>query len=252
VLRLLYLAAVQLTVCLAIHSQAVLDEFGSPRPRDCPVQHLLGANGFAVGARSLGWRGLCAVHALSGSTLDGVLSRRRIVGPVGRATRTDRLCAVPETRPRLTLPMSVTSRLQLSIPARARPVPGESRRLAHVRQARLRRRGAIFSSILHGATLPAEGRRRRDGLDRWPAKGPRRPPGPGPPRTLPARSSPGLSSAPAQDAVERPATDSTPGLDPRARSRGDPDTFGRCGHLDHLSDHRDASLARLVSPTAGA
>src|SRR5580700_4977831 len=142
--------------------------------------------------------------------------------------------------------MSVTSRLQLSIPARARPVPGGSRRLAHVRQARLRRRGGvIFSSILHGATLPTEGRRRRDGLDWRPAKGPRRPPGPGPPRTLPARSSPRLSSAPAQDAVEGPATDSTPGLDPRARPRGDPDTFGRCGHLDHLSDHRDASLARM-------
>jgi hypothetical protein len=117
-------------------------------------------------------------------------------------------------------------------------------------QAPASRRRDLFS-ILHGATLPAEGPRRRDGLDWWPAKGPRRPPGPGPPRTLPARSSPGLSSAPAQ-AVERPATDSTPGLDPRARPRGDPDTFGRCGHLDHLSDHRDASLARLVSPTAGA
>ena len=109
------------------------------------------------------------------------------------------------------------------------------------------------------ATLPAEGRRRRDGLDWWPAKGPRRPPGPGPPRTLPARSSPRLSSAPAQDAVEGPATDSTPGLDPRARPRGDPDTLRRCGHLDHLSDHRDPSLERmsqhdcqLVSPTAGA
>src|ERR1700733_2991257 len=142
--------------------------------------------------------------------------------------------------------MSVTSRLQLSIPARARPVPGGRRSLAHVRQARLRRRGgAIFPSILHGATLPTEGRRRRDGLDWGPAKGPRRPPGPGPPRTLPARSSPWLSSAPAQDAVEGPATESTPGLDPRARPRGDPDTFGRCGHLDHLSDHRDASLARM-------
>ena len=107
---------------------------------------------------------------------------------------------------------------------------------------------AIFSSILHGATLPTEGWRgggRRDGLDWWPAKGPRRPPGPGPLRTLSARSSPRLSSAPAQDDVEGPATDSTPGLDPRARPRGDPDTFGRCGHRDHLSDHRDASLARL-------
>ena len=89
---------------------------------------------------------------------------------------------------------------------------------------------AIFSSILHGATLPTEGRQgggRRDGLDWWPAKGPRRPPGPGPLRTLSARSSPRLSSAPAQDDVERTATDSTPGLDPRARPRGDPDTFGR-------------------------
>ena len=228
---------------------------------------------------------MCAVHALSGSTLDGVLSRRGVSGTVGQATRTDRLCAVPETR------VTASSRrptgsgtaapgagLPPPFPAgaggHARPVSRfyvryftssaldpcagsagawRSRRLAHVRQARLRRRGgAIFSGILHGATLPAEGRRRRDGLDWWPAKGPRRPPGPGPPRTLPARSSPGLSSAPAQDAVERPATDSTPGLDPRARSRGDPDTFGRCGHLDHLSDHRDASLARLVSPTAGA
>ena len=118
------------------------------------------------------------------------------------------------------------------------------------------------SSMLYGATLPTEGRQgggRRDGLDWRPAKGPRRPPGPGPPRTLPARSSPWLSSAPAQGDVEGPATDSTPGLDPRARPRGDLDTFRRCGHLDHLSDHRDASLTRmsqhdcqLVSPTAGA
>src|ERR1700734_4042157 len=87
------------------------------------------------------------------------------------------------------------------------------------------------SSMLHGATLPTEGRQgggRRDGLDWRPAKGPRRPPGPGPPRTLPARSSPWLSSAPAQDDVEGPATDSTPGLDPRARPRGDPDTSGGC------------------------
>jgi len=107
---------------------------------------------------------------------------------------------------------------------------------------------AIFSSIPRGTTLPTEGRQgagRRDGLDWWPAKGPRRPPGPGPPRTLPARSSPRLSSAPTQDDVEGPATDSTPGLGPRARPRGDPDTFGRCGHRDHLSDHRDASLARM-------
>ncbi len=85
---------------------------------------------------------------------------------------------------------------------------------------------------------------RRDGLDWRPPKGPRRPPGPGPPRALPARSSPRLSSTPVQDDVEGPATDSTPGLDPRARPRGDPDTFCRCGHLDHLSGHRDASLAR--------
>jgi len=92
---------------------------------------------------------------------------------------------------------------------------------------------------------PRRGGGRRDGLDWWPAKGPRRSPGPGPPRTLPARSSPRLSSAPAQDVIEGPATDSTPGLDPRARPHGDPDPFGRCGHLDHLSDHRDASLARM-------
>ena len=107
---------------------------------------------------------------------------------------------------------------------------------------------AIFSSIPRGTTLPSERRQgagRRDGMDWWPAKGSRRPPRPGPPRTLPARSSPRLSSAPAQDDVEGPATDSTPGLDPRARPRGNPDTFGRCGHRDHLSDHRDASLARM-------
>ena len=117
-----------------------------------------------------------------------------------------------------------------------------------VRPRRLRaRRQRSPSSIPHGATLPAErrqGGRRRDGLDWWPAKGPRRPPGPGPPRTLLARSSTRLPSAPAQDDVEGPATDSTPGLDPRACARGDPDTFGRCGHRDHLPDHRDASLAR--------
>jgi hypothetical protein len=106
----------------------------------------------------------------------------------------------------------------------------------------------IFSSILHGATLPAEGRQgggRRDGLDWWPAKGPRRPPGPGPPRTLPARSSPWLSSAPAQDDVEGPATDSAQGLDPRARPRGDLDTFGGCACRDHCPDDRGVSLARM-------
>src|SRR6516164_6127826 len=107
---------------------------------------------------------------------------------------------------------------------------------------------AILSSIPRGTTLPIGGRQgagRRDGLDWWPAQGPRRPPGPGPPRTLPARSSPRLSSAPAQDDVERPATDSTPRLDPRARPHGDPDTFGGCGDRDHLPDHRDALLARI-------
>jgi hypothetical protein len=40
-------------------------------------------------------------------------------------------------------------------------------------------------------------------------------------------------------------TDSTPGLDPRARPRGGPDTLCHCAHLDHLPDHRDASLARM-------
>lgn len=94
---------------------------------------------------------------------------------------------------------------------------------------------------------PQRGGGRRDGLDWWAAKGPRRPPGPGAPRTLPARPSPWLSSAPAQDDVEEPATDSTPGLDPRARPRGDLDNFGGCGHLDHLSYHRNASLAPVLS-----
>jgi hypothetical protein len=91
---------------------------------------------------------------------------------------------------------------------------------------------------------------RRDGLDRWPATGPRRPPGPGPPRTIPARSSPRLPSTPIQEHLEGPATDSTPGLDPRARPCGGPDNFRRCGHLDHLPDHRDA-LARYGCPTTG-
>ena len=57
----------------------------------------------------------------------------------------------------------------------------------------------------------AAGGGRRDGLDWWPAKGPSGPPGPGPPRTLPARSSPRLSSASAQNVVEGTAAEDAPG-----------------------------------------
>ena len=106
-------------------------------------------------------------------------------------------------------------------------------------------RPLLFEHPVRRYTARREAAGRRDGLDWWPAKGPSRPPGPGPPRTLPARSSSWLSSAPVRDDVEGPATDSTPGLDPRARPRGDLDTFRRCGHRDHLPDHRDASLARM-------
>jgi hypothetical protein len=75
-LRLLYPAAVPPMVCLTIHCQADLDRFDS-RGHETAPSNLIGANGFAVGVRSLGRRGLCAVHATSGSTLDGVLSRRK-------------------------------------------------------------------------------------------------------------------------------------------------------------------------------
>jgi 2-polyprenyl-3-methyl-5-hydroxy-6-metoxy-1,4-benzoquinol methylase len=45
--------------------------------REPAPSNLIGANRFAVGGRSLGRRGLCAVHATNGSTLDGVFSRRK-------------------------------------------------------------------------------------------------------------------------------------------------------------------------------
>ncbi len=102
-----------------------------------------------------------------------------------------------------------------------------------------------ISGVLDSGRLAAEGSGRRDGLDWWPAKGPRRSPGPGPPRALPARSSPWLSSAAAQDDVEGPATDSTPGLGPRAHPCGDLDTFGGCGCRDYCPDDRGVSLARM-------
>jgi hypothetical protein len=44
--------------------------------RESAPSNLTGANKFAVGGRSLGRRGFCAVHATNGSTLDGALSRR--------------------------------------------------------------------------------------------------------------------------------------------------------------------------------
>src|SRR5580700_10331038 len=110
------------------------------------------------------------------------------------------------------------------------------------RSASVQRGGSDLRASCTALHCLQRGGGRRNGLDWRAAKGPKRPPGPGPPRTLPARSSSWLSSAPAQDDVEGPATDSTPRLDPRARPRGDLDNLGRCGHLDHLSDHRDASL----------
>jgi len=166
VLRLLYLAA------------------RISRPRDCPVQPVR-CQWFAVGARSLGRRGLCAVHALSGSTLDGVLPRRRVSGAVGQATRTDRLCAVPETRVTRAVvhqPEAGTAAPGADLPppfpaeagGHARPVSRSLCPLLHVFSSRsLRGLGpclagaagwltcakpgsgvaaaAIFSSILHGA-----------------------------------------------------------------------------------------------------
>lgn len=114
--------------------------------------------------------------------------------------------------------------------------------------------GSLFQDFCTALHCSRGGGGRRDGLDWWPAKGPRRPPWPGPPRTLPARSSPRLSAAPAQDDVEGPATDSTPGLDSRARPSGDPDTCGGCAFGDHCPDAGRGPLAaeRTDLPMSGS
>jgi hypothetical protein len=74
---LLYLSAVARSL-LAHYRQLVLtNTCVIPPGHQSAPSNLIGANGFAVGGRSLGRRGLCAVHATSGSTLDGALSRRK-------------------------------------------------------------------------------------------------------------------------------------------------------------------------------
>jgi alkanesulfonate monooxygenase SsuD/methylene tetrahydromethanopterin reductase-like flavin-dependent oxidoreductase (luciferase family) len=90
-------------------------------------------------------------------------------------------------------------------------------------------------------TLPAEGGGRHDGLAQWaterpsPREATRLDPAA---RNLSARSSSRLSSA--HDALEGPATDAAPGLDPHARHHRNPGTCGCCVHGDHFRDDRDA------------
>lgn len=70
-----------------------------PGPESAP-SNLIGAKGFAVGRRSLGWHGLCAIaDATAGSALDGGFPRRNDrLAPLDGFTRADRAGAVPRVR----------------------------------------------------------------------------------------------------------------------------------------------------------